>query len=94
VNIKRVANDNMSNVLILHWSLKTASVFICCHSELMLSVNCRHGSRKASISGEEIARRSEAEYTTLQAEIIGDLPDFAIGYKATVVFYRSLPWDS
>jgi len=48
---------------------------------------------KGSIHNPEVARRSKAEYDTLESEIQGDLPEFEVVYDAAVTFYDSLPWN-
>ena len=49
---------------------------------------------QSSMADENIIRRSRQEYSTLAAEIEGDLPAFDEVYSRVREFYESLPWDT
>ena len=42
---------------------------------------------------EEIIDRAKKEYSTLQDEIEGELPDFNKAYQAVKAYYEALPWQ-
>jgi predicted nucleotidyltransferase component of viral defense system len=45
-----------------------------------------------SMKDPDIIERSMHEYQSLQAEIIGDLPEFEEAYRVVRLFFESLPW--
>ena len=48
---------------------------------------------KESLRNPEIMRRSRADYSSLQAEIEGELPPFDKIYDAVKAYYEKLPWE-
>lgn len=46
-----------------------------------------------SLSRNEVKRRAERNYHTLEDEVEGELPDFNESFSIVETFYQSLPWD-